>query len=498
MTPVQRSFVFSAVERYASLVILFLSTAALARLLSPEEFGVYAVVSALTTVIATSAQEFGGASYIIQKAALSETAIRTAFTITFVLSLLMGVALWGLADALGCWFGMEGVGSGVKIAALGFAISPFSTIMLALLRRDLMFGGVAAANLIGNGANATTSIALAMRGHSFLAPVWGQLAGAAAQAVYLAMQRRSVGIFAPSLAEHAEIVRFGMISSGVTLINLAFNAAPQLFLARLLGFSAVGLYSRAVAITQIFDRLVIQAISPVIMPALASKSRNGEDLKPIYARSISTLAAAHWPFLLCVAILAEPIVEVWLGRAWLPVAPLVRLLCAGSLALFAACLTYPILVATGHVRDALISSLISLPPSVAVMFAASFLGVEAVAASTLLTLPLQACVAMSYVGRRLGVGPRAIAAALGASALVAGCCGCAAAVGALAIKAGWLPPLAGLGVSGALVALAWLAALMATDHPLLREIKSALGRRLWFRREAASVPAGERPHQDVC
>ena len=77
--------------------------------------------------------------------------------------------------------------------------------------------------------------------------------------------------------------------------------------------------------------------------------------------------------------------------------PLVRLLCIAHLSLFAACLTYPVLVAAGSVRDTLLSSLISLPPSLLIIFVASFFGVEAVAASALLTLPFQAAVAIYFV-----------------------------------------------------------------------------------------------------
>ena len=102
--------------------------------------------------------------------------------------------------------------------------------------------------------------------------------------------------------------------------------------------------------------------------------------------------------------MAQPIILIWLGPTWLEIVPLVRILCIAYLSLFAACLTYPVLVAVGSVRDALVSSLISLPPSLLVIFAASFFGVKAVAASALLTLPFQAAVAIYFIRRHLGFG----------------------------------------------------------------------------------------------
>ena len=120
----------------------------------------------------------------------------------------------------------------------------------------------------------------------------------------------------------------------------------------------------------------------------------------------------QWPFLLVFAIMTQPIILIWLGPAWLEVVPLVRILCIAYLALFAACLTYPVLVAVGSVRDALVSSLISLPPSLAIMFAASFVGVEAVAAAALLCLPFQAAVAIHFISRHLSIGAVELFAAM--------------------------------------------------------------------------------------
>src|SRR4051794_3094305 len=100
MKSVQRSIFFSAVERYASGALFFVATAVLSRLLTPGEFGTFAVVSSITAVIAASFQEFGGANYLIQKHELSRANIRTAFTVTLGFSLLIGAVLFVSARPL--------------------------------------------------------------------------------------------------------------------------------------------------------------------------------------------------------------------------------------------------------------------------------------------------------------------------------------------------------------------------------------------------------------
>ena len=473
MTPVQRSFFFSTVERYASLVLMFFSTAILARLLTPGEFGVYAVVGAVTAVLSASFSEMGGANYLIQKPTLSEQDIRTAFTLNLSLSLAFGALLWLFGGLLGAWFGVQGVAAGVRVAALGFVISPFSTTLLALFRRELHFGVISASNLINNIASVGVSIWLAMVGYSYLSPLWGQFAGVVVQTAFLLRAHKNFRVFRPSARGSGEVLRFGLYSFGVAVVNVIYNTAPQLFLARVLDFAAIGLYSRAVGVTQLFDRLVIQAIGPVIMPAILAKKRVGQDLDRIYLDACSLLSVLQWPFLLLMAFLAEPVITIWLGSTWLPAAPLVRIYCIASLALFAASLSYPVMVAAGGVRDALTSSLISLPPSLIIILGASFMGVEAVTSAALITFPFQAAVAIHFIARRIRMRFVDLLLALRKSALVACCSGVTAASGAAAINFGLLGPGAGIIVSCCLTGAAWLAALVAVDHPLLTVLRDA-------------------------
>jgi O-antigen/teichoic acid export membrane protein len=473
MTSVHRSIFFSAAERYASVVLFFISTGVLSRLLTPKEFGIYAVVNALTTVVAVSSQEFGGANYLIQKGELSEGNIRTAFTITLCLSVTIGVGFLLLGGVLGTLFGEEGLRTAIAIAAINFAITPFSTTITALLRRKLQFGDIAVASLAGNFAMVLVSIALAAMGWSYFAPICGTIAGSVVQAFYLMATRDNLRIFRPSADGYGDVVKFGLYSSGVLLINAFYNSAPQLFLARVLDFASVGLYSRAVNVIQVFDKLVTQVIGPVIMPAIFAQTKAGADLKRVYLDAISLLTVLHWPFLILVALMAKPLILIWLGASWLDVVPLVRILCIAYLSLFAACLTYPVLVAAGSVRDAMVSSLISLPPSLLAIFAASFLGVEAVAASALLTLPFQAAVAVYFVGRHLELRASDIVQATQKSGIVTLCTGAAGATCSALYEYGVIGSLASMFLTIAVAGAAWLTALIVIQHPMLPPLRAA-------------------------
>lgn len=473
MNSVQRSILFSAADRYGSLVLFIVATAVLSRLLSPAEFGVYAVVNAVTAVIAASFQEFGGGNYLIQKRELSPADVRSAFTITLGISVAIAFLLFVFAGALSDLFAQNSLKRGIQVSALNFLLVPFSGTVSALLRRDMKFGTLAVCNLAAGVAVALVSIGFAIAGFSYMAPILGGLAGNIILTLSLLAGHRDFGALRLSLLEYREVVSFGLYSSGISVMNVFYNLAPQLFLARILDFVSVGLYSRAINLTQVFERLVTQVLNPVIMPAIVARRHAGEDLKAVYLEAIELLSAAQWPFLIFVAVMARPIIAIWLGQTWLDVVPLVRLLCIANMALFAACLSYPILVAVGSVRDALISSLISLPPSLLVILGASFFSVQAVAASALLTLPFQAAVTIYFIGRHLRFGLKDLARALMKSVLVTGTTAFGVAGCAALTEAGMLTSLAGLVSALCAAAVCWWLGLLLTGHPLLHQLHLA-------------------------
>ncbi|MET3332230.1 MULTISPECIES: oligosaccharide flippase family protein [Bradyrhizobium] len=473
MNSVHRSVLFSGVDRYAALVLFLVSTAVLSRLLTPGEFGVFAVVNALTAVIAAAFQEFGGANYLIQKHELSRGTIRTAFTITCIISLAVALILSAGADVVSQLFGQDSLRQGIQVSALNLLLLPVSGTLAALFRRDMQFGTLAICNLASNMTVALVSIGLALLNFSYMAPIWGGVAGSMVLTALLLSSYRDFGVLRPSLSEYREVLRFGLYSSGVSVINIFYNLAPQLFLAKILDFTAVGLYSRAINLIQVFDRLVTQVLNPIIMPAIVSRRAAGADLKGVYLDAVQLLSAVQWPFLTFVAIMAKPIVLIWLGAAWLEVVPLVRILCLANLALFAACLTYPVFLAVGRVRDALVSSFISLPPSLLALLGASFLGVEAVAACALLTLPFQAVVAIYYLSRHLALRPSEFGRAVLKSGVVTMATAAGVGACALLIEAGILNFVVGLISAFVVAAFCWWWGLIVTGHPLLQHLRQA-------------------------
>jgi O-antigen/teichoic acid export membrane protein len=172
------------------------------------------------------------------------------------------------------------------------------------------------------------------------------------------------------------------------------------------------------------------------------------------------MAAVQVPAMVCLALLAEPVVRVLLGPQWGEVPPLVRLMAMGMVWMFPAFLTYPMLVALGRIRETLVSSLISIPPSILLIAAAAPYGLTAVAAIDL---------AWREILRTVAPGAVATLGAAGGILAVMSLLGFRTALS-------FSEMLAAIFAAG----LGWLAGLWLSGHPLIGELLGVWGRlRRW-------------------
>lgn len=494
MNTVRRSIAFSMIEKYLSQILLIATTAIMARVLTPAETGLYMTANAVI-LLADNFRNFGVGIYIIQEKQVDRTLMRSAFTVTLAITLAIAAAIYIGAGSIASFYASPELKTLLVVATLGFLAVPFGSPVMALLQRDMAFRAVACINSAAALAGFAVTVTLGLRGFGPISYIWGFIATSFVIAILAFAARPQVWMFVPSFHGASRLLSFGVVSSLITVANMIYDLLPRLAFGKILGFDAVGLYSRAINVCQLPDRAVTSALSPVILPAFASQARAGGSLKESYLRGLSLMLAVQWPALITLAMLANPIVHLLLGPQWGQVPPLVRMMALANLALAPAALTFPVLVAAGRIKDALWSSLVSLPPSVAIVVAAAFVSLEAVAASLFVVAPLQMLVAYLFIRRAIGLTWAELARASRDSALLTLGCALAPVVVVALSPAGF--ELNGLQTLAALIgaAVGWLAVLIGIDHPAKHEI--ALGLRFLSRRAPPSPPA-TRLRQAAC
>ena len=302
---------------------------------------------------------------------------------TLLLSAAIGVTIFTQAGAIAAFYRQPELAGLIATASLGMLFTPLATPALALLRRDLAFRLLAWINVTAAIGGSAVTIGLGAAGFGPVSYIWGYVCSSALLALMAVAARRELWIFRPSFEGFRDVLAFGSASTAVTVVNMISEQLPRLAFGRMLGFDAVGLYSRAITVCQLPDRAIVSALQPVVLPAMAAHARAGGDLKRAYLRGHELMTSFQWPALVMLALLADPIVRILLGSQWGEVPALVRPMALAAIVLAPAFMTYPVLVAAGRVRYALISSLISLPPSMAITIIAATHGLPAVAASSL-------------------------------------------------------------------------------------------------------------------
>jgi O-antigen/teichoic acid export membrane protein len=472
---IRRSLAFSFLEKYASTAINLVSTLVLARLLSPAEIGVFSVGAAVVGIM-HALRDFGVTNYLIQEREVDHEKLRTAFTVTLGLSWLFAAVLLAGADWAAGFYREEGVRQIVWVMAANFVLIPFGSPILALMRRELQFARLAAIQLAATAVNAGTGIALAAAGHGFMSLAWASLAGVAVTSGLAFACRPHVFLLKPGLREWRSVFAFGSYASANALLGDLRQTAPDLIMGRMLGFEPVGLFSRALGLIHIFNKIFFEGLQPVLLPALAEKVRRGEDLREIYLKAMEHVSVLYWPFLVFLAFMADPIIHILLGDQWMAAAPLVRILCVGVAISFPAFLTQPLLMSMGRIRDTFILNAVLLPVTVAVFVLGSLHSVEMVAILSAPASLASILIVLHFIGRFVAVSLFDILYATRKSAVVTLAAALVPAL--LPLWTGWeaLGPLLGLVLAGGAFGLVWLAAIYLTRHPLQAELRDVLRR----------------------
>ncbi len=367
MTSVRISLLISLAEKYSVTVINIGSTVIIARLLTPLEIGVYSVGLAFVA-IAHTLRDFGVGNYLIQEKDLTENRIRTAAGLTLLLAWSLALLLALGSSVIADIYNKPEMRSVLLILSLSFVIIPFSSPTLALLRRNMAFKALYQIRIVSAIVHAGVAVGLAWQGYSFESLAWASLAGVTTTAVIAAFHRPKMGIIWPNLVEWRHVASFGGKSSVDALITQIGMNAIDLIGGRLLGFAAVGLFSRAQGLISMFSREFTNAVAQVALPAFAAGHRAGVDLKEPYLKSVGTLTLFAWPFYCFLALMAYPIIRIMFGDQWDAAVPLVQILSVAGIAAATWALCGQILLGMGRINELLKAQILLQSVRIVIVF----------------------------------------------------------------------------------------------------------------------------------
>jgi O-antigen/teichoic acid export membrane protein len=460
-------------EQYFRLAINFGSIAIISRLLTPTEIGL-SVIGMGIMAIALGLCEFAASDFLIQREKVSREDIRTSFTVLFLLTALIAAAIFVLAPWFGAFYGEEKLAGFLRVAALAAVVEALAKPITGLLRRDMAFGTLALINTTSATVTAVATIALALAGFSYMSIAWATVAASATTAAMSFYCRPDLSNYRPALSSWRSVVAFGGYNGASHVISQSYETLPQLVLGGLLPAAAVGLYNRALMVSQIPQRVFLSSVFSVAFPALAAEIREGRSLSAPYLRALGYITVLYWPALTLLAVLAYPAVAVLLGPQWQSVVPLLQILAIAYLPWFPVILTAPVLLAVGANRDRVLVHLVARPVSAVVLCSAAYFGVMAMAASQLVIVPFLMLVAFYFVRRHVPFRWSELFAAIWKSAIVTGST-VAGPIGVVALSdSGFDLPFTATAAAVLLAIMGWLAGIVVMRHPVQLEARRAI------------------------
>ncbi|MEZ4330275.1 MAG: MOP flippase family protein [Myxococcota bacterium] len=297
----------------------------LARLLSPNDFGLM-TMAAVFTAIGHLVATMGIGATIVQRREVSEALLRSLASV----GIGSGVALWIVfavtAEEIARFFAEPAVAGLVTVLAANFALSSFGMVPEALLQRELRFGRVVAVDLAALVVASGGALALAASGYGVWSLVVPNVVSTALRGLLLVW----ISPWPLRLGFDARAVS-GVLGFGGSI--LAFNGliyltrhADSLIIGRALGAAQLGLYDYAYRFYAYPVEVITGVLLGVMFPTFARLQDRREALGRAFLRANGAIALVTFPMMAGLGAVAGPFVRVVLGEQWVDVIPLVQIL----------------------------------------------------------------------------------------------------------------------------------------------------------------------------
>lgn len=366
-----RGGVIAVASQGVRFVVRTASMMAMARLLTPEDFGLQGMVVAMTGFLALF-RDAGLSAVTVQRETVSHDQISTLFWINVVVGAFLTVVVVVASPAIAAFYHDPRLTLMTTVSAVAFLINGLSVQHYALLQRQMRFVALGVIEVSSLVVSSTVGAVMAVLGYRY----WS-LVGMTVVLPIVTLVGCWVALpWRPGLPKRRSGMRSMLSMGGILTVNslvvyLAYNT-EKVLLGRFWGAEALGLYGRAYQLISLPADILISAIATVAFPALSRLQHDSERLQKAFLRGYSIVLALTIPTTVSCAIFADQIVRIMLGPKWGETVPIFRLM-TPTIVAFA--LINPLawfLISSGRVRRSMYIAFLIAP----VVIAGALLGIR--------------------------------------------------------------------------------------------------------------------------
>ena len=303
----------------------FVSQIVLAHLLLPADFGLVAMIGPVLDFVQVFS-ELGLSQATIQKAEITQGELSALFWINASISLVLGTAMALSAPLVAAFYNEPRLaGVCVAIASL-LVVTGLARQQIALLNRRMRFTSLATIDVLCAISSFAAGVAAAMAGFGY----WSLVIMQAVNAVTILVMSWVLSGWLPSRPRRQAgiggMLRFGGHLTGYNLINFAGTNLDSILIGKLGGIVALGLYDRAFRLVAAPMWQISLPVDRVASSLLSRLQHSPARYRSAFLQMLQVLLLVATPAVVFVAVAADTLVPLLLGKAWVGAAPIVSAL----------------------------------------------------------------------------------------------------------------------------------------------------------------------------
>ena len=324
-------------------------TIVLARLLSPNDFGLFGIALLALTMLDTFSRT-GFRQAIIQKKDNTTSYLDTVWTIGLIRGVIIASILFLIAPYVAVFFNTEKAVAILRVIGLAMVFRSLTNIAVVYFEKELKFHKYFVYEITGSVTDLAVSVSAALIFRSVWALVLGRLAGNFMRCItsYIIDPYRPQ--FSLNMSKAKELFGFGKWVLGSSILVFLITQGDDIVVGKIIGATALGFYQMAYLLSNLPATEITYVISQVTFPAYSIVQDNIPRLREAYLRVLKV--AAFFSFLLAALlfVLAQDLTKIFLGTKWLPMVPAMKVLVICGVIRAIGSTTGPVFQAVGKPR----------------------------------------------------------------------------------------------------------------------------------------------------
>ncbi len=322
---------WSAVDNFVQFGVTFVVSIVLARLLSPDDYGLIGIVTIFTAVCATIING-GFTNALIRKKEATEDDYNTAFIVNMGLSILLYVVIFLCSPFIAEFFRREELVALTRVASLGMIIGALALVQQTRLTKRIDFKTQTKITIIASLSSGVIGIGMALMDFGVWALVAQTLSFQSFRTIFLWYYNKWMPRLRFSFESFHELFGFGwkMMASGV--LDTVWKELYQVVVGKFYSPAALGQYTRAKQFSQLFSSNLSSVVQRVTFPVLSNIQDDKSRMISGYRRIIKTTMFVTAISMFFLGAIAEPLLYCLIGPKWHEAATFLPLICiSGSL-----------------------------------------------------------------------------------------------------------------------------------------------------------------------